>query len=90
MKMNVFIIVLVLAGLLCLTACGSKEPTIELTSAYDGATVDLCDPEVRAYLNAETEEELIKTLLEKEEKITRIKRCHLAGQVMKVANTHYI
>ena len=68
MKMNVFIIVLVLAGLLCLTACDSKEPTIELTSAYDGATVDLCDPEVRAYLNAETEEEQIKTLLEKEEK----------------------
>lgn len=68
MKMNVFIIMLVLGGLLCLTACGSKEPTIELTSAYDGATVDLCDPEVRAYLNAETEEEQIKTLLEKEEK----------------------
>lgn len=68
MKMNVFILVLVLAGLLCLTACGSKEPTIELTSAYAGSTVDLCDPEVRAYLNAETEEEQIKALLEKEEK----------------------
>lgn len=65
MKMNVFLIVLVLAGLLCLTACGSKEPTIELTSAYDGATVDLCEPLVRAYLNAETEEEQIRALLKK-------------------------
>lgn len=70
MKMNIFIIVLVLAGVLCVTACGKQEttPTIELTSAYDGTTVDLCEPEVRAYLNAETEEEQVKALLGKENK----------------------
>ena len=66
MKMNYILILLVLTALLCFTACGKQEPTIELTSAYDGATVDLCEPVVRAYLDAETEEEQIKALLEKE------------------------
>ena len=67
MRMNV-ILVLVLAGLFCLTACSgketAKEPTIKLTSVYDGATVDLCEPEVRAYLNAQTESDQIKALME--------------------------
>lgn len=72
MKKYVCLIMLILVSLLCLTACGgndmAKEPTIQLNTTYAGATVDLCDPEVRAYLNAETEEEQFKTLLEKENK----------------------
>ncbi len=64
MKKNLFLLS-VLVGLLCLTACGgnemAKEPTIQLTTTYDGATIDLCKPEVRAYLNAETEAEQITT-----------------------------
>lgn len=57
MKMKWIFILLILSLLFCLTACGSKEPTIELTTVYDGETIDLCEPELRAYLNAETEEE---------------------------------
>lgn len=69
MKMNVFS-VLVVAGLLFLTACGgkgtAKEPTIKLITIFDGTTVDLCEPEVRAYLNAETEADQVKTIREME------------------------
>lgn len=61
MKMKWIFIVLILL-VFCLTACGSKEPTIELTTVYDGETIDLCEPVVRAYLNAETEEEQAKAL----------------------------
>lgn len=69
MKMNEFL-VLVVAGLLVLTACGgketTKEPTIKLITVFDGTTVDLCEPEVRAYLNAETEEDQVKAIREME------------------------
>ena len=66
MKMKYLLILIIL--LLCMVACGKQEATIELTHAYDGATVDLCEPEVRAYLNAETEEEQVTALLVKEGK----------------------
>lgn len=55
MKKYCHMILLVLI-LLFMTSCGNVEPTIELTTVYDGATIDLCEPEVRAYLDAETEE----------------------------------
>ena len=55
-----------------MTAQGGKETVqesnIELKNTYNGATVDLCVPEVREYLNAETEEEQVKVLSVKEGK----------------------
>ncbi len=70
MKKSVYL-ALMLAALFGLTACGGKEamkePTIKLTSVYDGATVDLCEPEVRTYLNAQTEKEQINALMEMEQ-----------------------
>ena len=57
---------LVVIAIFFLVGCGTKGPTIELTSVFNGTTVDLCEPAVRKYLDAQTEEEQIKALLEKE------------------------
>lgn len=52
-----FCVVLVIIMSLLLISCKNDKHTIVLTSVYDGATIDLCEPEVRAYLEAETEQE---------------------------------
>lgn len=57
-----YCMILTILILICMTSCGNAEPTIELTTVYDGATIDLCEPEVRAYLNAETEEQQAEAL----------------------------
>lgn len=57
-----YCMVLIIFILLFMTACGNTEPTIKLTTVYDGATIDLCEPDVRAYLSAETEEQQAEAL----------------------------
>lgn len=53
MKNQLHFLVLLVVILLCFVACGKEqEPTIELKSAHQGETIDLCAPAIREYFDA--------------------------------------
>ena len=68
-----FILIVLCSVLVSLFGCGAdhntpsipvvENPTITLTTCYAGSEIDICTPELREYLNAQTEAEQAAVLL---------------------------